>query len=72
MSGYVIAYAPCANCGVSFGCNPNKVPSVRIDGVREPICLVCIGLLNAERRDMGLLPFVPEPDAYEPLPESEL
>jgi hypothetical protein len=33
--GYYLVFAPCVGCGNLFGFNPEKVPSIRVDGVRQ-------------------------------------
>ena len=70
--GFVLCHAACAGCGRLFTFNPNKVPSIVIDGKREPVCKSCIDAANPKRIAMGYAPFVIQPDAYEPLPEEEL
>jgi len=70
--GYAVVMSPCVGCGKTFTFNPNKVPSIRIKGVREPICEVCVTRANPERIANGLEPIVVLPGAYEPVDESEL
>jgi hypothetical protein len=70
--GFVLCTAACAGCGRFFPFNPNKVPSIIVDGVKEPVCKPCIDAANPKRVAAGLQPFVIQPDAYEPLPEEEL
>jgi hypothetical protein len=72
MSGWVLAFGSCCSCRRPFSFNPNKVPSVRIDGERRPVCEDCIDRANAQRRVQGLAPHVPHPAAYEPVSEEEL
>jgi hypothetical protein len=72
MTGYVIAFGPCIGCKRSFGYNPHWVPSIVVNGEREPICRDCVALANPRRQANGLAEIVPHPDAYEPLPESDL
>ena len=77
---YALVYSPCASCGKAFGYNPHRVPSIRIDGVRQPVCKDCIEAENLKRQinidigqtdpDMPLLTY--HPDAYEPIPEEEM
>lgn len=69
---HVLALADCANCRQPFTFNPNQVPSVRVDGVRVPICRECITAANDTRRKSGLPVFTISEDAYEPLPEHAL
>ena len=33
---YYLVFALCIGCGNLFGFNPQKVPSIRVDGVRQP------------------------------------
>jgi len=70
--GFAIMMGNCINCGQQFSFNPHKVPSVRINGKREPVCRQCIEAANPERIKRGLPPFEIHPDAYEPIPEEEL
>ena len=70
--GYVMMSSQCINCGRLFSYNPHKVPSVRVKGVREPVCRSCIEAANTIRKERGILPLHYHPDAYEPLPEEEL
>jgi len=69
---YALAYGNCYSCKRLFGFNPVRVPSIRINGVREPICRHCIERANPKRVENGLQPIVPAPDAYEAVDESEL
>ena len=70
--GYAIVYGPCVACKVPFGFNPNRVPSVRVNGEREPICRACVERANPLRVAKGLEPIRILPDAYEPCREEEL
>mgnify|MGYP000258131711 CR=1 FL=1 len=70
--GYVLAYGNCINCGTLFSFNPAKVPSIRVDGVREPVCRTCIEQANEVRRAAGITELTILPDAYEPCEENEL
>lgn len=70
--GYVTAMSPCIACKNVFSYNPHKVPSIRINGVREPICRECIPRINRLRAQAGTDPIVPAPDAYEAISEYEL
>lgn len=72
MTGYVFCHSACFSCGKPFAYNPNKVPSIRINGAREPICQTCVDIANPIRIKNGLSVIVPHPDAYEPMPEAEL
>jgi len=70
--GYVLMFGCCINCGRQFIFNPNKVPSVRVNGVREPVCRSCVEWANGERKKKGLELFTIPPDAYEACREEEL
>jgi hypothetical protein len=71
-NGFVIAYAACLMCGQPFSFNPHKVPSFRVDGAKEPVCRLCIDIINVKRVANDLPPHVIEPDAYQAMPEGEL
>ena len=70
--GYAYCTSACIGCGRIFSYNPRRVPSVRINGNREPICLACVNHVNPKRIANGLQPIVLHPDAYWPCDESEL
>jgi hypothetical protein len=72
MSGYVYVTSACCNCHRVFSYNPVHVPSIRIKGVREPVCSHCIAKANVVRIKNGLEPLATHPQAYEPIPEEEL
>jgi hypothetical protein len=55
-----------------MGFNPIRVPSVRINGKREPVCRTCVETLNAKRKLVGAEPWPIPPDAYEPVDENEI
>lgn len=70
--GVVLCFAPCVNCKTVFGFNPMYVPSLTWQGVKQPICLNCITLINPRRIANGLPAIVPHHQAYEPADESEV
>lgn len=70
--GYAMALSPCVGCGRPFAYNPVRVPSLRVDGERKPVCLSCVERANPARIRNGLEPIIPAPDAYEPVDEREL
>lgn len=72
MSGIVICTGACYGCRRVFTFNPLYVPSLRIDGAREPFCQACVERANSIREGKGLPPHEIHPEAYEPLPEEEL
>lgn len=67
-----MAFGPCICCARPFGFNPSKVPSIRINGVREPICKGCVDQANPLRAAHGLPPIEVHPDAYEPQSEEDM
>jgi hypothetical protein len=64
--GYMLCYGCCVNCHQPFSFNPERVPSVRVQGVREPVCRNCIEHANRIRKERGLEEFSIMPGAYEP------
>lgn len=72
MDGYVYIVGPCFGCGRTFSYSPTRVPSIRHEGVRQPVCQACVDAANPRRIANGLEPIVPRPGAYEPTPESEV
>jgi hypothetical protein len=67
--GYMIAMGACAACHRPMSFNPNTVPSIRVNGLREPVCKACIDAENVRRKalnDPALPPLTYRPDAYEP------
>ena len=69
--GYVFVMGPCLGCGNLFSYHPHKVPSIRFNGKREPVCQNCVNVANPRRIKNGLEPIKPLPGAYEPCPEEE-
>lgn len=63
---YMAAIGPCVGCGAMFSFNPNLVPSVVVNGVREPVCRACIERVNPVRAERGLPVFNVLPGAYDP------
>ncbi len=63
--GYVQAMSACIGCRRGFFYNPDLVPSVRVNGEREPICQDCVNAVNPQRIANGLEPIVPLPGAYD-------
>jgi hypothetical protein len=70
--GFVVAFGTCAACHKAISFNPHYVPSIRVNGVREPVCKACIDAANPARIANGLEPFTVHPNAYAPLPADEL
>lgn len=69
--GYFIAFGPCIACSKPFGFNPNLVPSVRINNVRQPICKDCVDQANVLRAANHVELIQVLPGAYAPAPEGE-
>ena len=70
--GFAFLMATCISCGLPFTCNPLTVPSIRLKGVKEPVCKGCMDAVNARRERLGLTPFPILPDAYEAVDETKL
>lgn len=64
--GYLMAMGPCYGCGEVIAFNPERVPSVSIDGHLHPICRECVARINPMREANGLPPVVLLPGAYDP------
>lgn len=64
--GYMAVIGHCFACKRLFSFNADWVPSVRVNGVREPVCKDCIDQANIERRRKGTQPIYIHPDAYAP------
>ena len=44
--GYMMLVAACIACGARFSCNPDRVPSLKVRGFREPLCHACADRWN--------------------------
>ena len=55
----------CINCGRLFHFNPERVPSITVNGQREPVCAACMDNANAKRKFLGLPPWPILPGAYD-------
>lgn len=64
---FMYVTALCYGCNEPFSFNPERVPSIPIDGVRQPVCQRCVDRVNPTRVKNGLEPIKPHPEAYEPL-----
>ena len=66
---YMFAMGECVSCGSVITFNPNRVPSLLVNGSREPLCRGCFGEWNQyHRTSKGLEPLKLEPNAYGPEP----
>ena len=63
--GYMSVMGACIGCGTIFSFSASKVPSVVVNGSREPICEACVKKYNPIREAKGLPPIVPLPGAYD-------
>ena len=57
--GYAMAIRACFGCKRIFTYHPLRVPSIRVNGTREPICATCVERANPRREKLGLAPIVP-------------
>ena len=70
MTGYYWAMGTCVACGSTISFNPDHVPSIRVDGKKEPLCRGCFSQWNQIHRvSKGLEPVALHPRAYELQPE---
>lgn len=69
---FAFAVGKCLCCPRVFSFNPVRVPSFRVNGVKEPICRECMVLVNVKRKEAGVPEFEIQPDAYDAVDESEL
>jgi hypothetical protein len=63
---WMSAMGECYGCKRIFSFNADLVPSLKVDGVRQPICQDCVDRANVKRKLNGLDPITPLPGAYEP------
>jgi hypothetical protein len=56
----------CYGCKRPFSFNADRVPSIRVNGEREPVCGECVARINAKRKEIGLDPLAVLPGAYGP------
>ena len=68
------ASGPCVACGVLIPIfNPVCVPSIRVNGEREPLCRTCFERWNQiHRTSKGLEPLPLNPNAYQPANEVDV
>ena len=63
--GYMFVMGECYGCQTIFSFSAERVPSVTVNGSREPICRACVARVNPMRVANGLAPIVILPGAYE-------
>jgi hypothetical protein len=66
VSGQLSVFGPCWSCKRLFMFSAERVPSLRVNGEREPICQACVTAANPRRIANGLPPITVLPGAYEP------
>ena len=69
---FVFFTSACARCGGLVSYNPVRVPSVVINGAREPLCRACVEWANPIRAARGLPTWPIYADSYEPVDEQEV
>jgi hypothetical protein len=70
--GYMFCMSECAACRKMISYNPEFVPSLRLNGVKEAICEGCFVRWNTIHRTDKGLPAVPlHPQAYAPASEAD-
>ena len=63
----------CVNCKAPINFNPVRVPSIRVNGEKQPLCPACFMQWNQIHRvSQGLEPIPLDPQAYEPEPEENV
>lgn len=71
--GYCFVIGQCCGCHATITFNPVRVPSLRVNGSKEPLCPGCFARWNEiHRTSKGLEPIEAHPDAWEACHESEL
>jgi hypothetical protein len=67
--GYAVVIGSCCACHKIIGFNPHAVPSLLVNGKREPLCKTCAIRWNELHPDIAK-PI--QPNAYKPIREEEL
>jgi hypothetical protein len=65
MMGYMFCLGTCIRCRTIFSFNPERVPSIVIDGKREPLCKACVEWANPKLKELGMHEIVILPGAYD-------
>lgn len=63
--GYMLVMSDCFGCGRVFTYNAERVPSILVNGQREPICQDCVNRVNPTRKANGLPEIEVLPGAFE-------
>lgn len=69
MAGWAYMVGYCVACKQFFQFNPHAVPSLLVNGTREPLCRSCAERWN-EMHPENARPI--QPNAYDAIPEEEL
>ena len=70
---YCFVVGQCCGCRAAITFNPVRVPSLRVNGSKEPLCRGCFARWNEiHRTSQGLEPVAAHEDAWEACHESEL
>ena len=67
--GFAYMMGFCIACKLPISFNPHAVPSLMVNGTREPLCRMCATRWN-EMHPENARPI--QPNAYDPIPEEEL
>jgi hypothetical protein len=67
--GYALMFGQCVACKLMISFNPHAVPSIVVNGKREPLCRSCAERWN-ELHPENARPI--RDDAYEAIDENEL
>jgi hypothetical protein len=71
--GYAMCMGFCVACKAPIKFNPVRVPSITVNGTRQPLCKSCFNRWNQIHRTSKGLPAEPlAADAYTGCDESEL
>ena len=70
--GVYFMLCQCVNCRTTITCNPHKVPSIKVLGVKEPLCRACVDYANDLRIKAGLEVFMIPDGAYDVVGERGL
>lgn len=62
----MMVMSACFGCGRLFTYNAERVPSIVMDGTREPICADCVAEANRLRAIYSFEPIRILPGAYDP------
>lgn len=65
-TGEFLCFGPCWACKSTMAFDPEKVPSILVNGENEPLCARCVGRANKLREGSTFPPIVPLPGAWGP------